>query len=192
MPSDPEPPKPLDQLIDLLIYAPVGLLYEHQEVLPKLIKRGRSQVQLARVLGQMAVSKGQTSVEDSVSDAVGVAATVLSRAVTELASAIGLVGDSKSRPAPGGAGRPGAAVEAGAGTTPPAAARPPAASADLEPAGGGADGPLPIAGYDQLKAREIIPLLDELSGTQRQRIREHELATRQRKTILGKLDRLEA
>ena len=51
--------------------------------------------------------------------------------------------------------------------------------------------PLPIAGYDELTAREIVGLLDELTTAQRQRIRVHEESNRQRKTVLGKLDRLD-
>lgn len=206
MAEDAKGPKPLDQLIDLLVYAPVGLLYEHQEVLPKLVERGKSQVQLARVLGQMAVSKGQNTVEDSVGDAVGVAASLVSRAVCELAGAIGIASGQPVKPATGGpAGADGDTVDAGE-----TQAGEPAAEPDVESAEVGADRlvedesvvahepvaeaeleePLPIAGYDGLKARQIIPLLDELSEGQLRRIREHELASRNRKTVLAKLDRL--
>ena len=58
MAPDPED-NPLEQLIELLIYAPIGLLYEYPEVLPRLIKRGRSQVQLAKFAGQLALKQQQ-------------------------------------------------------------------------------------------------------------------------------------
>ena len=29
---------PIDQLVDLFVYAPVGLLYEYDEVIPRLVK----------------------------------------------------------------------------------------------------------------------------------------------------------
>ncbi|MEM7274885.1 MAG: hypothetical protein AAF547_17515 [Actinomycetota bacterium] len=51
---------------------------------------------------------------------------------------------------------------------------------------------LPIARYDELTAKEIIGLLDELDPAQLSRIRAHEEANRARKTVLGKLDRLDA
>ena len=56
---------------------------------------------------------------------------------------------------------------------------------------GAAEKPLPIAGYDDLTAREIIPLLEDLTPEQRARVRVHEEANRNRKTVLAKLDRLE-
>jgi len=53
------------------------------------------------------------------------------------------------------------------------------------------DLPLPIAGYENLPAREIIPLLSDLDSEMLARIRQYESATRARKTVLAKLDRLE-
>ena len=50
---------------------------------------------------------------------------------------------------------------------------------------------LPIAGYDDLTAREVISLVEDLTPAQRKRLRNHEVANRNRKTILAKLDRLD-
>lgn len=181
---------PVDQLVELLLYAPIGLLYERDEVLPKLVTRGRSQVQLARILGQLAVQRGQGAVEDRLVDVLGTAGTGLAKAITELGVAVGLAPPDAagSTPTPPTASTPGPAP-----TTPATDGVVPAAT----PAGvaDGADEapprPLPIAGYDTMAARDIIPLLADLSPAQRLVVRDHERANRGRKTILHKIEQLE-
>lgn len=180
---------PIDDLIDLFLYAPVGLLYEYEDVLPQLVRRGKSQVQLARVLGTMAV-RGQGPVPANMM-VEAVASMVVSR-LGEIGESLGLT------PQP-------AADSTASSTGPTTKAKPPkakspkkdAASApdDQGDAGDGHDAeaaPLPIASYDSLTAREIIGLLDELDAGQLARIRSHEENNRARKTVLGKLDRLSA
>lgn len=190
--ADDDQRTPIDDLVDLLLYAPVGLLYEYEDVLPKLVKRGKSQVQLARVLGTMAV-RGQGPVPaNAVAEAV---TSMLVNRITEIGASIGLA------PPPGedehvtdaGPDRAGAADHgdsaggSGAGeSTDEGSTDVESQDVDVE-----ADGrPLPIASYDSLTAREIIGLLDELDEGQLSRIRAHEEANRARKTVLGKLDRL--
>ena len=167
---------PIDDLVDLFVYAPVGLLYEYDEVIPKLVRRGKSQVQLARVLGTMAVrGKGSTPVNPAGLVVEAMASMLVSR-LTEIGESIGLApptgapGSSSTAPAPGED-----ADETGDGET----------VVDE-------DAPLPIAAYDGLTAREIVGLLDELDTGQLARIRAHEESNRARKTVLGKLDRLGA
>ncbi|MEM7274886.1 MAG: hypothetical protein AAF547_17520 [Actinomycetota bacterium] len=92
---------PVDQLIDLFVYAPVGLLYEYQEVIPRLVRRGKSQVQLARVVGKMATSRGGGG-EAITMVAEGVA-NVISRQLTDIGEAIGLAptdDEDATRPGP--------------------------------------------------------------------------------------------
>jgi hypothetical protein len=236
--ADDRNDNPLEQLVELLVYAPVGLLYEYNEVLPKLVRRGKSQVALARFFGQAAVRKGSDSAEEALGEAVSTGAQLLARAVTELGAAIGLAPDQPAarRPAPAPAPAP---APPGASASPPPAAPPsagdtgtdgdpaPDAGTDGEVAGESVDvsghgtdlaaevaapgesaaevaaqpepdespvdgaGGLPIAGYDDLTARVVVSLLDELSPAQRARIRFHEEANRARKTVLAKLDRLD-
>ena len=93
-------------------------------------------------------------------------------------------------------------METGPGQPSAGSAPEPAQEADERPsAPSGGDGPstdpeplrpLPIASYDDLTAREIIGLLDDLDHDQLERIRAHEQANRARKTVLAKLDRLGA
>ena len=156
-------PNLVRQLIDVALYAPIGLVYEYEEVVPKLVTRGRSQVQLARVLGQMAVRSGEGGRPGS-GDVVNVVSMVAARAITELGSSVGLApprdGSGPSEP-------------------PPAADR-----AEDKPIR-----PLPIAGYDDLNARQVIELVDDLTPEERERIEVHERANRNRKTVLAKIER---
>ncbi len=43
-----------EQLLDLFVYAPIGLLLEAKDLIPKLADRGRGQVALARLAGRVA------------------------------------------------------------------------------------------------------------------------------------------
>jgi len=167
-----EEPTPLDQLIDLFVYAPVGLLYEYDEIIPRLVRRGRSQVQLARVIGKMAADRGGG---DSLNVLAEGLASLLARRITEIGSSIGLVPPTADSEAGPGTPAPGPVIDGPE----------PVPTAEDEQ-------PLPIAGYDDLTAKEIIGLLDELDDDQLARIRLHEEANRSRKTVLGKLDRLGA
>lgn len=62
-----EVPKPLDAALDLFVYAPVGLALTAAEELPKLAAKGRSrvntQLMMARVVGQFAVTRGRQEIE---------------------------------------------------------------------------------------------------------------------------------
>ena len=198
MADDQDAANPVEQLLELMVYAPIGFIYEYQDVLPKLIKRGKSQVQLARVFGQLAsmqgrsAEKGQSaenaqSAEKAQSAAGGIdlasvvslASSAAARVLTDIGAQIGL--------APAGPASPSKSAEPE--TTSSSAAE--AADEEAEgPDSAGPTGPLPIAGYDRLKARDIIPLLNDLSEAQRDRIQAHEAAGRNRKTVLAKLDRL--
>lgn len=167
-----EEQNPVDQLIDLFVYAPVGLLYEYQEVIPKLVRRGKSQVQLARVVGKMATNRGGGG-EAFTMVAEGLA-SVVTKQLTEIGEAIGLAPPAERDDDP---------------QPPPpklALVEPPAADEveDQEPP------VLPIARYDELTAKEIIALLEDLEPGQLDRVRAHEESNRARKTVLGKLDRL--
>ena len=165
---------PVDQLVELFVYAPIGLLYERDDVLPKLVTRGRSQVQLARVLGQLALRQGQTRVEDRLGEALNPAGSGLARAVTDIGALVGL------------APRPPARTASTVTPTPATVTEAPSPDADTE----SGEEPLPIAGYDELPARVIVALLVDLSPSQRQVVRRHEAGHRARTTILNQIDRL--
>lgn len=180
------PRRAVDQVVDLFVYAPIGALYERDELLSRAVRRGRSQVQLARVLGQMALRQGQQGTEGRLGEVLGPAGSGLARAVTELGALLGLAPPRAEGAEPGPPPEALAALEADPG----APARPEpvlAPSAGPEP---GVAPALPIADYDQLPARVIIPLLVDLTPEQRRMIRAHEVQHRGRKTVLGQIDRL--
>ncbi len=181
MSEDKQEPKPLEQLIDLFVYAPVGMIYEYQNVIPTLVRRGKSQVQLARVLGQMAARQGGGGIEGAVGlamgSAVGGAAGLLARGISEFGSIVGLSDTDKAVPP----------VYEVVDVAEP--------SVDKQYPGPLADGvadpnSFPIPDYDQLTAKEIIQILPDLKAAERDQIGRHEAVGQKRKTILAKLARL--
>lgn len=184
-----EEQNPVDQLIDLFVYAPVGMLYEYQEVIPKLVKRGKSQVQLARVVGKMAADRGGAETFTMVAEGM---ANLVNRQLVDLSQAMGFgpVPDQKDTPPPS---KPRLALVASVDDEQSKSEDHGSDADERDGADHGDDGEpevLPIARYDELTAREIIGLLDELEPSQLDRIRRHEENNRARKTVLGKLDRL--
>jgi len=63
MPAKRDESSPADQLVDLLVYAPVGIALEAVDNLPKFIERGKSQVTLGRFVAKAAAKKGGSTLE---------------------------------------------------------------------------------------------------------------------------------
>jgi hypothetical protein len=166
------PPRedPTEQLLDLLVYAPLGLLLEARDLVPKLAEKGRQrmggQVTVARMIGEMAVRQGQRRAEK-----------VVQRMREQQRGA------GPERASGAGDGRP------DNGHRPSA---PPADSATAPAPGGAAPDveSLAIPGYDTLSASQVVPRLEGLSPEQLDAIRAYEAATRARKTVLTRVDQL--
>lgn len=173
--ADDSDRNPLAQLVELFVYAPVGLIYEYPDVLPKLIRRGKSQVQLAKVLGQMAANQGKQAAgssmnapgDHSLSAVVGSAAVTLARGITDFGELVGLA--------------PATSSKASSPKAPPAETSRGKAPKDL---------PLPIADYDNLPAKRVIACVGDLTPSQQARVRSYEETHKNRKTVLAKLARL--
>lgn len=191
-------------LLDVMLYAPVGFLYEYRKVMPQLVKKGRSQMQLGMFIGRMAASKGSAGAERAAADALTTMATIAARGITEFGQAVGLappedeappVEVTTELPPPPDAGQSSAPKDTPA-TKPAGKKSVSKKSAGKKSASKKAAAPkgprLPIAGYDELTAREVVALVGDLTAPQRARLRKHEEANRNRKTILAKLDRLDA
>ena len=59
MADEPETgPDPVDQLLDILVYAPLGFVVDARRVVPELAEKGRAQAGTARMIGEFAVSWG--------------------------------------------------------------------------------------------------------------------------------------
>jgi hypothetical protein len=160
---------PVDQALDLLVYAPLGFALDARTLLPKLVARGRSQVDVARWMGEHAVNKGQAGASRRLSK-------VQEQAMTALAE-LGLL------PTNGHEAPPVAVTE-------PAPARPrKAASPAPTTTAAGAD--LAIPDFDSLAASQVIPRLEGLSPDELEAVRAYEAGRRGRKTILNKIAQLQ-
>jgi hypothetical protein len=148
----------------MFIYAPIGMLYEYPDVLPKLIKKGKSQVQIAKVMGEVALRKGQADPSVFTTESLASAGGAIAKLISEMSDLFNLV-ETENQP-----------------------------TANTEPNApklvGEAVQHLPIANYDQLTAREIVGMLADITPAQRARVRAHETANRARKTVLSKLEQL--
>ena len=66
-----------DQVLDLFVYAPIGLALEARELIPRLADRGRGQVALTRLAGKVAGQRGPGEARRVIDQVVDVVATVL-------------------------------------------------------------------------------------------------------------------
>jgi hypothetical protein len=162
---------PVDQALDLLVYAPLGFALDARTLLPKLVARGRSQVDVARWMGEHAVAKGQKGASRRLS-------IVQEQAVSALTD-LGLLPNGSPNPS-----APPAAVTRPTPERPRKAARPaPTTTA------AGAD--LAIPDFDSLAASQVIPRLEGLSPEELEAVRAYEAGRRGRKTILNKIAQLQ-
>jgi len=172
---------PLEQALDLFLYAPMGLALTAREELPRLVEKGRKQFSdqatTARMMGEYALQEGRRDLEErakKVTDTLG-----------------GLTGTRRppSRPAPAQA--PPAPSAPAAPTPAPAPA--PVSSAPAAPAAPRpSDDGLAIPGYDALSASQVVQRLAGLSTEELEAVRAYESSTRGRKTILHRVDQLQS
>ena len=185
-----EKKSPLDNVVELALYAPLGLALTARDHLPDLIARGRqqvtSQVMLARMMGQFAVKEGEKD---------------LRKRVEGLTETLGTLG---SLPEP----NPPAAASPAPGTVP---TPPPEVVVDVPGATGSANGSsngsgngkaaeapprsraeLSIPGYDTLSASQVVQRLAGLSPDELEDVRDYEAGTRGRRTILSKIAQLQS
>lgn len=179
-----EKKSPIDNVVELALYAPLGLALTARDHLPDLIARGRqqvtSQVMLARMMGQFAVKEGEKDLRHRVEG--------LSKTLSDL----GLLPEPNP-PAPAPA---------------PAPAPPPEVEVDLTSASGSTNGSgaaktpaeaparsraeLSIPGYDTLSASQVVQRLGGLSADELEDVRDYEAGTRGRRTILSKIAQLQS
>lgn len=153
-----------EQLLDLLVYAPVGLAVEMCDRLPELAEKGRErlgpQAPAARLIGEMAVNAGRKKFDEMVGN---LKQTDTASQTADPASPT--AANDRAAEAPND--RAAAATESNSGAE-------------------------PFSGYDAMTAVEIISRLADLSNVDRAAVRAYELAEKGRRTILGKIDQLEA
>jgi hypothetical protein len=169
---------PLEQALDLFVYAPLGLALTVQEELPKLVEKGRTrvsgQVMMAKMIGQFAVQQGQREAEKTAKKAV------------ERLGEMGVIRVEM-------AAEEKVPAATAASPTPAPAPSPKAAPAPRSTNGGGVPPvtELAIPGYDALSASQVVQRLAGLSTGELEAVARYESATRHRKTILSRVSQLQ-
>ena len=166
---------PIEQALDVILYAPVGLVFSARELLPKLAEKGRNQLGMAKMIGQFAVQQGQTE-----------AGKVLGQAQKQALSTLEQLAGRPTAPSTNGARSNGAAPK-------------PAPAIDVEvvetpavPTSGPEAATLAITDYDSLSASQVLPRLNGLSADELEAVRAYEAAHRGRKTILNRAAQLQS
>jgi hypothetical protein len=179
-----EPRSPLEQALDLVVFAPIGLAITVVEELPDLAEKGRSRFQqraaTAKLVGQFAVAQGRRrfGVDDSRRPAGPPPAGSAPRRADGMAVERETPEDESSPPVRPSAGSP----IAGPPPSPPPGSRSTADSPASED--------LAIPGYDSLSASQVVQRLASLSGPELEAVAAYETATRSRRTILSRIAQL--
>ncbi len=162
---------PLDRLVELLVYAPVGLALTLKDDLGTVVDRGRRtvspQVKVAKFMGRLAVAQASRAAGDLVEETLGRVMSTPPPAESRLTS-----------PMPS---EPTATTPTGNGSGGPRAAAP-----------GPEEEQLAIPGYDSLSAAQVVQRLGGLTDGELACVRRYEEGHRGRRTILGKIDQLQA
>lgn len=163
MPGDDDRDEAVERLLDLFLYAPIGLVTSGTEHLDEYVRKGRERAVVARTMGEFALR----GVDDRVASAFGGMETMVREFLRIVVASSGPRRSSTS-------------------AAPPSPPAPSTATADTP--GTGVDDLVP--GYDGLTAREIVALLDTLDPAGLDRVESHESAGRNRSTILTRIRRL--
>jgi hypothetical protein len=157
---------PLGQVLDLFVFAPLGLLADSHTLVPKLAESGRqhvdSRVQLARMVGQFAVQQGRQQAAKVVNGWRADATAREAEAPAPVPEPT-LLDEDEGRP-----------YDA------------PLARSGIDD-GGITEEDLAIPSYDSLAASQVVPRLDGLSSIELEAVRRYEEAHRGRRTVLGKI-----
>lgn len=183
--TEPEPAHdPVDALLDLVVYAPLGFVTDARRVVPELAQKGRAQAAMARMIGEFAVTWGNTKLQSAMNDAQDTAVDVLRRlgvASPEPEQAPGVpVGEAHD---PTGS-TPSPSTASAADTPAWLEGRTEADEAEARS--------LAIPDYDNLSASQVVPRLDGLTPDELEAVRRYERKHRHRKTILNRVAQLQA
>lgn len=167
----------MNEKLEDLFYAPIGLVSDASKVVPDLADRGRVQVANARLMGQMATKMGK----DRAALGVGRVTDAIHSLLVDAGLAPREVEDPPAEPARADTV---AAVEANDGDSPVAVA----VVVDVDAPDSDT---LAIVEYDSLAASQVVPRLAALNPDELEDVRRYELAHRGRKTILGRVAQLQ-
>jgi hypothetical protein len=177
---------PAQHLVDLLVFAPIGLATQARDKVPELASAGRNQVALYQMVGKFAVAHGKNLVSKWADQQRAHAKARATRPSTEQATPSATTttpvdpsGTAPTRSTPVSSATKRPAKKAASSSRRSPAANQPVTANDLA-----------IADYDLLAASQIVGLLASLTSAQRTAIEDYESTHRRRSTVLGKLDRL--
>jgi hypothetical protein len=162
---------PLERLFETAFYVPLGIAAMVREELPKLVERGHQEANMAKAMGQFAVTMGRSELEKRL------------KQVAER--------PAQTRPAASPV-----APAAAPATAPPAPAAAPAAPAAPIVESNGSPvtvhdaQSLAIPGYDSLSASQVVERLPGLNAEELAAIGSYEAAGRGRRTILNRVAQL--
>lgn len=179
----PDEKSPVDQVLDLFVFAPLGLALTAKTELPEVVAKGRAQVEgqlaMARFIGEFAVKQGKVEIEKRLKPYLGGPPPAAPAAPTTPA------------PEP-----PGAAPDPQTAVNLPVTVRAEPAPDPVDDSAAG-DQPAPITadlaipGYDALSASQVVQRLAGLSPEELEQVRRYEASTRGRKTVLTKISQLQ-
>jgi hypothetical protein len=162
--EEPDEPNPLRRILDLFVFAPVGVALTVAEDLPGLISKGRqrigTEISNARVVGELVVTQGQREVTERIGG-------LLRRDPPEPTTADAPPAPTDETPDPP--------------ATAPKPAPDPADEAIVEGA---------LAGYDTLSASQVVRRLESLGDDALRAVYRHEASHRNRRTILNRTSQL--
>ena len=183
-----DPKDRIEQTLEVLLYAPIGVGLYLKDMAPTFIARGRAEIDrrqgqvhqrttTAKSIGQVAVGFGVPMARQCVEREVASARERAQSFLGVIGSATATANGMKPTPV-----RPFA--------EPTVAATPARAAAPSSPAPAGDT--LPIPGYDALSGSQVVERLAGLSTAELDAVRAYESAHRNRRTILGKIDQISA
>lgn len=184
----------VDQALDAFVYAPIGLVFDGPALFPKLVEKGRNQVQVARMMGKMAVQMGQSEAEKRIAATDG--------PIREMFVAMGVVTPEQPTPAPAPTSASTPSTKRRSTTSPAKRAPRPAGKASKkaatgtrpakqEPVEAAPASSLGIADYDSLSASQVVKRLRSMDAADLDAVQAYEAATRARKTILNRIAQLQ-
>lgn len=190
--AEPKPRSTADLIADVCVYAPIGLLFGATKYVPELAEKGRSQVAVARFIGQFAMGRLSKQLEPVLGGVAGPLKVICDGlGLTPPATAPTQAEGPAAAAAPGAApsnGRADGVAGMGDGDGGRVEAEADADTIfDVDPP---TEGELAIPGYSALAASQVVPRLASLNIHELAAIRRFESATRARRTILNRVDQL--
>ena len=192
-------------MLDLAVFAPLGLAVSVAEALPELAAKGRArlvpQLGLARTVGQFAVGQAYRRAAQAAGEATSLPSAIFGKPAGIFGRPAGIFGKQAPAGTSRGGGGLGEERRPADRTGGPAPGTHRSSSRAVSGAGGRAGrardereaqlaASLAIPSYDSLSAPQVVQRLAGLSRDEIEAVRRYEAATRGRRTILARAEQL--